>query len=43
MRHPYIGLPDQQFWKKEAGVKDWRIPDFGTQKQRLPSFRSAGV
>jgi len=21
MRHPYVGLPDYQFWKKEPGVR----------------------
>ena len=22
MKHPYIGLPDQQFWKNEPGIKN---------------------
>lgn len=27
MRHPYVGLPDRQFWKKEPGVKSDNLLD----------------
>lgn len=26
-RHPYIGLPDRQFWKNEPGIKDYSAFD----------------
>lgn len=27
MKHPYIGLPTYQFWKKEAGIQDGNLLD----------------
>lgn len=27
MKHPYIGLPTYQFWKKEAGIRDGTLLD----------------
>jgi len=34
----------QRLHKNQSpGDEAWRIPNFGTQKQRLPSFRSAAV
>ncbi|GAB5375154.1 MAG: GSCFA domain-containing protein [Acuticoccus sp.] len=35
MRHPYVGLPDRQFWKKEPGVRCAEAPDPVYQ----PAFR----
>lgn len=39
MRHPYVGLPDQQFWKKEPGVKDGSLLDPITE----PPFKIAAT
>ncbi|GGE26473.1 GSCFA family protein [Gemmobacter megaterium] len=27
MKHPYVGLPDRQFWKKEPGIQDAYLLD----------------